>query len=110
MHTGEDIIKHGGRGLACVCMQVWSNLAEDILLGVELRIWLVGIALEGDALPERHALWRIDGIHLIVCGIGGAQDLQRANTLLHLEPDLTCILLYSGSWLHMQGVRSLHSM
>ena len=82
--TGSDTLTPG-RGdtysrpigqLACICKQVWSQLAKDVFLGVELRIWLVAIALEGDALPERHTLWRIDGIHLIVCSIRGAQDLQ----------------------------------
>ena len=64
--------------LACICEKVWSQFAKDILLGVELRVWLVAIALKGDPLAHRHALGRVDGIHLIMCSIGGAQDLQSA--------------------------------
>ena len=55
--------------LACTCEQIWGKLGKDILLRVQLRIGIIGIALEGNALPDRHALWRIDGINLIMRSI-----------------------------------------
>ena len=55
--------------LACTCEQIWGKLGKDVLFRVQLRIRIIGIALKGNALPDRHALWRIDGINLIMSSI-----------------------------------------
>lgn len=62
--------------LTRISLQVWGKFPKHILLGVQLRIWLIAEALKGDALAHRNALWRNDGVHLIMRSIGGAQHLR----------------------------------
>ncbi len=59
-----------------VCFQVGCNLLKNLLLGVDLCLWLPVKASKGDTFPIGYPLWYAHWVHCIMCLIACTQHLH----------------------------------